>query len=220
MNLRHMAASAAFMGTLFSTAASAQLLTLDVANLTQAIQQVTAWAQQAKQMQNQITSMTGNRGMSTLLPASVPVMPSNWNSAMTTLTPSGQQIKSAQTVLTPQQTAALTPQMQSYLTQVQILSAANQSMSQAAYNDATARQARLQTLTAKLGTTNDPKSDAELANAIGIEHAGLVKDQNQLIAAANSQASQAQAQQLMINQMRTQTSGPGNFPKIDTSLPQ
>ncbi len=122
-------------------------------------------------------------------------------------------------MLTPGQTMALTPQLQALLSQAQTLSAANQAMSQAAFNDAALRQARLQVLIAKLGTTNDPKSDAELANAIGIEHAGLVKDQNQLIAAANSQAAQLQAQQLIYNQIRVQTSGPGNFPKIDTSIP-
>jgi type IV secretion system protein VirB5 len=46
-----------------------------------------------------------------------------------------------------------------------------------------------------------------------------VKDQNQLTAAANGAAAQEEAQRLMIDQMRAASSGQGNFPKIDTSLP-
>jgi type IV secretion system protein VirB5 len=221
MKLRHIAACAAFTSmALCSCPVSAQMAVVDFSVLTQAIKQVSAWAQQAQQMQTQIAAMTGNRGMSALLPAMVPSLPPDWDSAMNTLSAAGQQIRQAQNVLTPGQTMQLTPQLQSLLGQAQTLSAANQAMSQAAFNDATVRQVRLQSLTARLGTTSDPKSDAELANAIGIEQAGLLKDQNQLIAAANSQAAQLQAQQLINNQIRVQTSGTGNFPKIDTSLPR
>ncbi len=218
--MRQASVSAAVIAAaLFSAPAGAQWAVFDGASLTQALKQVQAWQQQYAQMQSQIASMTGNRGMSTLLPTIVPALPSNWNGAMTTLSPAAQQIKSAQTVLTPQQTASLTPQLQNYLGQIQTLSAATQAMGQAAFNDAAARQSRLQTLTNTLATTSDPKAAYDLSNAIGIEHAGLLKDQNQLIAAANSAAAQSQAQQQMENQMRATSAGSGNFPKIDTSLP-
>ena len=106
---------------------------IDAAVLTQAIQQVQAWAQQYQQMQAQISqlrqtqaSMTGDRGMAGLLGnQNRSYLPSNWNAAMTTLNQGGtsygqlaaaaQQIKQAQSVLSQQETSRMTPQMQQYL---------------------------------------------------------------------------------------------------------
>lgn len=199
--------------------AHAQLVVSDPMALAEAVKQVRAWEQQYTQMRMQIDSMTGNRGMATLLPAANRVLPADWAQSMTQLSALAQQIRSAQAVLTPAQAASLSPSLQSFLSQSQNLSAATQAMAQAAYNDAAVREQRLRTLTGALATTNDPKASYDLANAIAIEHAALVKDQNQLAAARNGAAAQAEAERLMVNQMRAASSGQGNFPTIDTSLP-
>ncbi|WP_296948413.1 type IV secretion system protein [uncultured Massilia sp.] len=199
--------------------AHAQLAVIDPAAIAEAAKQVRAWELQYGQMRTQIESMTGSRGMAGLLPAAVRVLPPDWTQSMTQLSALAQEIRSAQAILTPGQAASLSPALQSFLAQSQNLSAATQAMAQAAYNDASAREQRLRTLTAALATTNDPKAAYDLANAIAIEHAALVKDQNQLTAAANGAAAQGEAQRLMTNQMRAAASGQGNFPRIDTSLP-
>lgn len=204
--------------------AQAQVLTqgmpvIDIANVTQAIKQVAAWEQQAMQMRQQITALTGPRGMATLLPALAPVLPADWHKAMTDLSPLAQQLRAAQAVLTPSQLAALPAGMRDFVTQTAQLSAANQALAQSAYNDAAARQARLATMTGALASSQDPKAAYDLANAIAIEHAGLLQDQNQLLAASNGAAAQMQAQQRMIDEMRAASAGTGNFPKIDISLP-
>jgi type IV secretion system protein VirB5 len=203
----------------------AQLAVIDSANVAQAAKQVRAWADQYQQMRSQIDAMnsqlralTGDRGMATLLPTLVPFMPADWTQAMTDLSVLAKQIRESQAILTPAQAAYISPQLQQFLAQAQSQSAANQAMAQVAFNDAAARQARLQTLIARLATTDDPKSAYDLANLVAIEHAGLIKDQNQLEAAANGAAAQERAQQLMINQLRVTNAGSA-IPIIDTSLP-
>jgi type IV secretion system protein VirB5 len=192
-----------------STSTHAQWAVIDVANIAQSVKQVAAWADQYKQMTTQITAMqaqhkamTGDRGMSTLLPAAPPALPPDWAQAMTNLTSLAKQIRQAQ----------------AFLARAQDLSAANQAMAQTAYNDAAARESRLATLTAALAGTNDPKAAYDLANRIAIEHAALLQDQNQLIAATQGSAEQDRAQRLMKSQMRAAAFGT-TVPKLDTSLP-
>lgn len=217
MKLRNFIAAVVLGGSALT--ANAQLVVTDPKALAEAVKQVKAWEQQYAQMRMQIESMTGNRGMASLLPAAMRVLPADWTQSMTQLSALAQEIRSAQAILTPPQAASLSPTLQSFLSQAQNISASSQAMAQAAYNDATVREQRLRTLTGALATTNDPKAAYDLANAIAIEHAALVKDQNQLAAAGNGAAAQAEAQRLMTNQMRAAASGQGNFPAIDTSLP-
>jgi type IV secretion system protein VirB5 len=217
MKYRNLIAAILLVGGALS--AHAQLVVTDPMALIEAVKQVSAWEQQYAQMRLQIDSMTGNRGMATLLPAAPRVLPPDWTQSMTQLSALAKDIRSAQAILTPTQAASLSPTLQSFLSQSQDISAANQAMAQAAYNDAAVREQRLRTLTGALATTNDPKASYDLANAIAIEHAALVKDQNQLAAAGNGAAAQTEAQRLMTNQMRAAASGQGNFPAIDTSLP-
>jgi type IV secretion system protein VirB5 len=208
-----------------SAQAYAQLAVIDPAVLGQAIRQVQAWSDQYRQMtvqiegiNYQIRSMTGDRGMSRLLPASVPSLPSDWARSMSELSILAQQIRRAQAVLRPEQAAQLAPDLQRFLGQAQDVSAANQAMAQSAFNDAAARQARLEILTDTLARTDDPKAAYDLANRISIEHAELVKDQNQLEAAANGAAAQDRAQRLMISQMRAGSVGT-SIPRIEVPLP-
>jgi len=223
MKLRHFVIAAVLASASFQ--ANAQWAVLDVANLAQATKQVKAWAEQYQQMRSQIDALnyqikstTGDRGMSTLLPSSVPAMPADWATSMTQLSALAQQIRRSQAVMNPEQAARLTADLQKFLSQAQNLSAANQAMAQTAFNDAVVRRSRLDVLVAALARTTDPKAAFDLANRIAIEHAELIKDQNQLSAASNGAAAQDGAQQLMIDQMRASSAG-NTIPKIDVSLP-
>lgn len=198
--------------------ANAQMVVQDPAVLAQSLKQVQAWKQQYDQMQAQITYMTGDRGMSHLLPTVAPALPPDWTQSMGKLSALAQQIRQSQAILTPAQSERLSPDLQNFLAQAQNLSAANQALAQAAYNDAAVRQARLQVLTTALASTQDPKAAYDLANRISIEHAELVNDQKQLESAAYSAAAQERARQLQIDQMRAASFGT-SMPKIDSSLP-
>jgi type IV secretion system protein VirB5 len=223
MKLRILIGAAVLAGA--SAQTYAQLTVIDPAVLGQAVKQVQAWSDQYRQMTTQIESinfqirsMTGDRGMSRLLPAAVPALPSDWARSMSDLSMLAQQIRQSQAVLRPDQAAQLAPEMQRFLAQAQDVSAANQAMAQTAFNDATMRQARLRILTDTLARTEDPKAAYDLANRIAIEHAELVKDQNQLEAAANGAAGQDRAQRLMISQMRASSVGT-SIPRVEVPLP-
>jgi len=218
-----------FIGAVLLTSVSiqsnAQMHVVDPAVLGEAVKQVKAWSDQYRQMATQIESMnyqiksmTGDRGMSRLLPAAAGVLPADWAQSMNNLSAIAQQIRQAQAVLRPDQAAHLSPDLQRFLAQAQNVSAANQAMSQSAFNDAAMRQSRLKVLTDTLARTGDPKAAYDLANRIAIEHAELVKDQNQLEAAANGAAAQDRAQRLMVSQMRAGSVGT-TIPRVDTSLP-
>lgn len=210
---------------------------IDAAVLGQAIQQVQAWGQQYQQMQAQLSqlrqaqaSMTGDRGMSGLLGnQNRSYLPPNWNAAMTALNTPGttygqlaaaaQQIKQAQSVLSAQETSRLSPQMQAYLEQTRNLAASQQALGQAAYNTSAQRVNTLQALTNALNGATDPKAVMDLQARIASEQAALQNDGIQLQAVAQLTAAQSVAQQSMVNEMRAQTSGSGNFPRLDTRLP-
>lgn len=236
---RKLAALAVFASVTVSSAPAfaTGIPVLDIANLGQAIQQVAAWQQQYAQMQSQISqlqrsysSMTGDRGMANLLPGNRSYLPADWNSAMTTLNQGGgttygtlasaaRQIKNAQSVLTQQQTSTMTPQMQQYVENARNLSASQQAMGQAAYNTAAQRVNTLQTLTSSLNGQTDPKAVMDLQARIQSEQAGLANDQAQLQSVAQLTAAQSHAQKVMANELRAQTSGNGDFPRVDSSVP-
>jgi type IV secretion system protein VirB5 len=223
MKLSSMLIAAMVFGA--SAQANAQMAVLDTSVLGEAVKQVKAWTDQYKQMsaqiealQFQIKAMTGDRGISRILPAATASLPPDWVQSMSNLSALAQQIRQSQAVLRPEQVARLSPDLQRFLAQAQNVSAANQAMAQTAFNDAAARQARLNVLIGTLAQTNDPKAAYDLANRISIEHAELVKDQNQLEAAANGAAAQDRAQRLMISQMRAGAIGT-TIPRIDVPLP-
>lgn len=202
-----------------SMGVQAAMLVIDPKAIAEAAKQVDAWRKQYEQMAQQIASMTGDRGMATLLSASKPMMPADWQQAMRDISPLAAQIKAAQAVLTPAQLAAMPASLRALVEQTATQSAVNQATAQVAYNDAAVRQARLQKLTASLATTNDPKAAYDLGNAIAIERGYLEADHNQLQAAANGAAAQAAARERIISEMRAASAGTGRFPKIDISLP-
>lgn len=216
--------------------AQAALAVIDVAVLQQSIQQVQAWAQQYQQMQNQLSqlqqahaAMTGDRGMSSLLGnQNRTYLPTNWNAAMNSLNAGGtsygelasiaRQIKQAQSVLSEQETGRLSPQMQQYLEQTRNLSASQQAVGQSAYNTAAQRVTTLQALTNAINGQTDPKAIMDLQARIASEQAALQNDQAQLQSVVALQSSQAAAQQGMANELRAQTAGSGNFPRVRPAI--
>lgn len=223
--------------TAHAPAGAGSLPVIDTAVLTQSIQQVAAWAQQYQQMQTQISqlrqtqaSMTGDRGMAGLLGnQNRSYLPPNWNAAMTTLNSSGTsysqlasvalQIKQSQAVLSQQEISSLSPQMQQYLEQTRNLAASQQAIGQSAYSTAAQRVNTLQTLTNALNGQTDPKAVMDLQARIASEQVALANDQAQLQAVSQLTAAQSVAQQSMTNELRAQSSGSGNFPRLNTGLP-
>jgi hypothetical protein len=200
--------------------AKGQMIVNDPKVLAEALKQARSWKQQLDSMQTQIKSMTGDRGMSRVLGAAVPVLPADWTRAMTGISGVTQQIRAAQSVLPAGVVAKMSPELRSLLNQAQTLSASTQAMAQSAYNDAaTTHRTRIATLQAQLAGMSDMKAAADLANLIAIEHASLVNDQNQINAANGAAAAQAEAQRLILDQMRVATGGTGQILKVDFSLP-
>lgn len=216
--------------------AQAAVAVIDVAVLRQSIQQVQAWSQQYQQMQNQLSqlqqahaAMTGDRGMAGLLGnQNRTYLPTNWNAAMNSLNAGGtsygelaniaRQIKQAQSVLSEQETGRLSPQMQQYLEQTRNLSASQQAVGQSAYNTAAQRVTTLQALTNAINGQTDPKAIMDLQARIASEQAALQNDQAQLQSVVALQSSQAAAQQGMANELRAQTAGSGNFPRVRPAI--
>lgn len=219
--------SAVFLASAMSFPVQAAIPTVDMAAIAKAVEQLRAWGQQYAQMGNLIMqaqeahrAMTGDRGMANLLPGNRSYLPPDWNNAMTALSAEAQRIKTTQTVLTPQQFAALSPQMQQFNNSTRNVSAAQQAAGQAAYNEAAARVVRLQGLTNALVGQTDPAAVMQLTARIQSEQAGLANDQAQLQALAQLTAAQSHAQRQMENELRVQTSGSGNnMPRLNTALP-
>ncbi|CAH0445334.1 Type IV secretion system protein virB5 [Ralstonia syzygii subsp. syzygii] len=202
---------------------------VDVAAIAQAIQQVTYLQQQLSQMKSQLDSMTGDRGMAGLLSGqNRNYLPSDWNSAMNALSNGGgsygslasaaQQIKQAQSVLSSSDLSRLSPQMQQYLDQVRNVSASQQALGQQAYATASQRVNLLQTLTNQISSAPDAKAVWDLQARIQSEQTQLQNDQSRLQSVAQLTQAQSVATKQMANELRSQTSGTGNFPSLDTSV--
>lgn len=201
---------------------------VDAAAIAQAIQQVTYLQQQLTQMKNQLDSMTGDRGMAGLLSGqNRNYLPADWNSAMNVLNSGGsfgslasaaQQIKQAQSVLSSSDLSRLSPQMQQYLDQVRNVSASQQALGQQAYATASQRVNLLQTLTNQISSATDPKAVWDLQARIQSEQSQLQNDQSRLQSVAQLTQAQSVATKQMANELRSQTSGTGNFPSLDTSV--
>jgi len=191
---------------------------------------VAAWKQQYQQMDQQISQMSGNRGMGGLLSnENRSYLPPDWNSAMSALNNGGggsygqlasnaQQILKSQSVLQGSDISNLSPDMQQYLSTVRNMSASQQALGQAAYQNAAQRVSLLQTLTNQINSSTDPKAIMDLHARIASEQNTLSNDQAQLQSVAQLTAAQQQANAQMQNEMRAQTSGTGNFPNLDTTV--
>jgi len=193
-----------------SAPARAQFAVIDVANLTESIQEVISWGQQLDgmvQQYNQLVStynaITGGRGMQLLLPISIAernYLPANYaqlqsviNGTSTTYAPLAVQVQSnvqTNAVLTPAQVATLSPQAQSYLNNSRRSAATLAMLSQQTQANASNNFSTQQGLISALGTTADTKASADLAGRIQSEQ--LMTQTNQIKTQALYQTVEAQ----------------------------
>jgi type IV secretion system protein VirB5 len=189
-------------------AAHAQFAVIDVAAVTQLVTEVqnleqalTVARQQLAEAQTELRSITGDRGMEQLLAGTNRnYLPADWgqltaalndtSSAYAALSAGIQQVLAANTVLTPQQVATLSPEGQQQLAADRGTAALLQAVSRQALANASGRFADLQQLINAIGTASDQKGILDLNARIGAEQAMLQNEQTKLItlvAAADAQ---------------------------------
>lgn len=189
-------------------AAHAQFAVIDVAAVTQLVTEVqnleqalTVARDHLAEAQEQLRSMTGDRGMERLL-AGIDrnYLPTDWGQLTASLDDTGgtysalsaaiQQALAEDSVLTPQQIDTLSPDRQQQLTDDRDTAAMLQAVSRQALANASGRFAGLQQLIDAIGTASDQKGILDLNARIGAEQAMLEDEQTKLamlVAAAEAQ---------------------------------
>jgi len=199
---------------------------IDVASLTQLIQQVTYWENQLQQMQAHLDqlkqtygALTGPRGMQSLLPITLQArnyLPANWAdvSALTSGGSGGYGALStliagriqAVSVLPASALAALPPAQSQLLTDGRNSAALLQGLSQTAYASTSARFQQLQSLIQAVGSATDMKAINDLQGRIQSEQSMLANDQAKLTALyqaaqADRWSQEQRARELSITQL-------------------
>jgi len=199
---------------------------IDAANLAQAIQQVTAWAQQYQQMTQQITqlqqqieSVTGSRGFSSVLNSPAfqqarRMLPQDAQTLLNlanggsygNLASSINSIKQATSTLSA---ANFSDQLGADRWMADLNRAAsNKALSQQAYDSAQQRLSNLEDLMQQISTTQDPKAIGELQARINVEQ-GLIQNEQAKINAmamlvnAERQISEMQARDVSVRMAGT-----------------
>ncbi|HEY0747368.1 MAG TPA: type IV secretion system protein [Steroidobacteraceae bacterium] len=207
--------------------AHAGMPVIDAANLAQAIQQVISWGQQLQGMVSQYQqlvstydSLTGPRGMQSLVPISAlqrNYLPVNYsqlqgvmNGVSASYGPLAAQVQTtvqSNAVLTPQQVSNLSPQAQAYLTQSRRSAATLAMLSQQTQANASSNFSSLQGLISALGSTQDTKASADLSGRIQSEQ--VMTQTNQIKTDALYQTVQAQQLQnaQMVRELSVQSLG-------------
>jgi type IV secretion system protein VirB5 len=190
--------------------ASAGMPVIDVANLAQAIQQVLSWGQQLQgmtqqyqQLQSTYSSLTGPRGMQSLLyvpltsrnylPANYSQMTGVINGTSTAYPALSSQVQTniqANAILTAQSLNGLSPQAQAYVRQSRQSAATLSMLSQQNQANASNNFSNVQTLIGALGSTADTKASADLSGRIQSEQ--VMTQTNQIKTDALYQSVQAQ----------------------------
>ena len=210
------------MGLFTGSQAYAGIPVIDVANLAQAIQQVTAWAQQYQQMeqqfqqlQQQYAAITGGRGFSQFMndpsfQAARRTLPQDAQNVLSLMNGTGSygnfassinSIKQATSSLTDSDFGSPTAAAQ-YDADLN-RAATNNALSIQAYTDATQRLANLEGMIGQISQTNDPKAISELQARISAEN-GIIQNEHaklqamQMLMASEQQLQQVQARQTSI----------------------
>ncbi len=179
-------------------AAHAQFAVIDVASLTQLISQLQTLEQQVatargqlSQAQAEFQSMTGNRGMQQLLGGTVRnYLPSDWSgvqgalqgaaSGFAPLSAEVRAARTADTVLTDTQLAALGPAAGAQLQAVRGSAALLQGLTRQALANSSARFAAIQQLIDAIGSASDQKAVLELQARIAAEGGMLQNEHTKL----------------------------------------
>jgi type IV secretion system protein VirB5 len=176
-------------GMVATSPANAGMPVIDVANLAQAIEQVLSWGQQLQgmeqqymQLQSTYSSLTGSRGMQSLLPISLAnrnYLPANYaqlasvmNGTSTTYAALSAQVQGniqANAILSPQGVNRFSPQAQAYLRQQRQSAATLSMLSQQSQANASNNFSNVQSLIGALGSTADTKASADLSGRIQSE---------------------------------------------------
>ena len=209
--------------------ARAGIPVIDVANLAQAIQQVLSWVQQYQQMvqqlqgqAQQISAITGGRGMESLMPMTNVArnyLPPDYaqlmqavNGASATyagLSGQIQSITAANAVLTGPQLGAMTPQMRRVVEDGRKSAAMLSAMTGSAQQNTSQRFASLQQLISQIGAAGDDKAIQDLQGRIVAEQAMLTNEQNKMQALYQTAQAQQLAQQQRVREQVV--SGHGGF---------
>jgi type IV secretion system protein VirB5 len=180
--------------------ARAGIPVIDAAAVMNLIQQILYWQKQIQGMTNQINqlqqtynSMTGDRGMQSLLPmtsAKRNYLPQDYSELMNAvngasatyagLSSQVQSIMSANAVLTNSQVGSLSPQLQQIVEAGRRSAAMIQGSSQSAYQNTSQRFAALQQLITMVGIARDTKAIQDLQGRIQAEQAMLTNEQTKL----------------------------------------
>jgi type IV secretion system protein VirB5 len=173
---------------ILAPAAQAQWAVIDVGAIAQLIQeaatlkqQLSTIEQQLTQAQQQFQSMTGTRGMQTLLSGiNRNYFPVNSTQLMSALATPIQATMNSNAVLSAQQMAAFSPAQQSALNAARGNAALLQVTTQQAYTTASNRFASVQQLIAAIPTATDQKGILDLQARIQAELGMLQNEQTKL----------------------------------------
>ncbi len=168
--------------------ARAQWAVVDVGAIAQLIQEVQQMQQALQVAQNQLNqaqqtyqSMTGGRGMETLLAGTVRnYLPANSVQLSTSLAGPIQSVINANSVLTAAQWAALSPAEQQQLTAARTNAALLHVATQQAYSTTSSRFSSVQQLISAIPTASDQKGILDLQARIQAEQGMLQNDQTKL----------------------------------------
>jgi len=192
--------SAAALMTLAAPQAQATYPVIDVAAITQLLQQISYWQQQISAMSNQLSqlrqthaTLTGARGMQSLLNLSDGqrnYLPRDWAEVARVLEGQSAQygqlanatagLVASQAVLTPQQLGHLDVKERDSIVAARQSAAGLAVMSREAYAQASARFASLSQLVQALGSATDAKAILDLQGRIAAEQAMLENEQAKL----------------------------------------
>lgn len=224
----------------FGSSAHAGIPVIDGANLAQSIQQVLAWAQQYQQMAEQIQqaqqqlqqlettyqSMTGSRGLGSLLanPGLPQYLPEEWKTVYATASGGGYAGISgalSQILADEQLVGSVAAIEQQIMQRSREVAATDKALGLRAYDGAKARLTQIEALMGQINGTSDPKAIAELQARIQAEQAAINNEATKLQMIAMLQ----QAEQRLIDEQRTQLnrrilSGSNTgFPSLRSSAP-
>lgn len=180
--------------------ARAGIPVIDVAAVANLIQQIAYWQQQITGMTNQLNrleqtydSMTGGRGMESLVPMTNlqrNYLPPDYSELLNVINGSSttyaglsgqlQSIMAANAVLTNTQLGAMTPEMRQIVESGRRSAAMVSSFTQSAYQNTSQRFAALQGLITMIGSAADTKAIQDLQGRIGAEQAMLTNEQSKL----------------------------------------
>lgn len=180
--------------------ARAGIPVIDVTAIANLIQQVGYWqtqlqrmVQQYQQLQQTYNSMTGGRGMETLLPVSNLArnyLPPDQSELINTINGSSityaglasqiQSVMAANAVLSNAQLGTLNPQMRQIVEDGRRSSAMLNTMTQSAYQNTSQRFAALQGLITSIGAAPDTKAIQDLQGRIQAEQGMLTNEQTKL----------------------------------------